>query len=759
MAENEWFEKAWECMDNEDYAQAKEYFERAAKEGVAEAYCDLGNLYFAGNGVAQDYKQAFEMYLKGAKAGDPDCMDNLGMCYFWGHGTETDLQKAAFYNEKAAKAGIVRAMFDMGLNYERGYGVSQNIEKALFWLEKAAEENYPTALVELGDLYFVGELVEKDLEKSFSYYQRGAETGDIFSKLMLSTFYSKGLVVEKDLDKAKALDQEAYDTYYELAVTEDDRDAQFRLGNFYYYGLPLIGLDIDYSQAAEWYEKAAKNGLDHAQNNLANMYAYGVGVAQNYEKAFYWYSQAAERMNQEAMSNMANCYYLGRGVEQDYGKAAEFHTKAAHLGYANSQEVLGEMYMEGKGVEQNFTQAAHWLKESCENGERSAYGPFGDCYRKGLGVDKDEKMAFELYQKGAEMGDLRSKVSMAESLIEGWGVKCDYKRANDILEAVCNDEEEYRENLVTMVSHEDESGRVFIENPLDEENLPHYAKAYYLLGILAYAGKGTEKSNPSTALALLRMADRLGYEDKEHPEQTARELINKIEGESQETTGVNDSYIEIRDLGKRGKMGRFDIYVHHADGTESNVRFGTDRRKFCYLLLLLLISNKDSVQGLMARFFCYGRERLVSLARISLLADEEGPEKWIEKFIYNEVVEKDDDGKKHWTYEYANWMYSNELRKASDYFKEVCSDEELELYKTRSTGGRDSITSIAVSPEQIVIPDSLALYTKGLPTRDFMLKYKSVSRRSQDYSMAKKLNPNKYEEWDEETGPIDLLSE
>jgi outer membrane protein assembly factor BamD (BamD/ComL family) len=26
MAENEWFEKAWECMDKEDYAQAKEYF-------------------------------------------------------------------------------------------------------------------------------------------------------------------------------------------------------------------------------------------------------------------------------------------------------------------------------------------------------------------------------------------------------------------------------------------------------------------------------------------------------------------------------------------------------------------------------------------------------------------------------------------------------------------------------------------------------------------------------------------------------------
>ena len=168
------------------------------------------------------------------------------------------------------------------------------------------------------------------------------------------------------------------------------------------------------------------------------------------------------------MSNVANCYYLGRGVEQDYNKAAEFHTKAANLGYANSQEVLGEMYMEGKGVEQNYTQAAYWLNKSCENGERSAFAPFGDCHRKGLGVEMDEKKAFELYQKGSEMGDLRSKVSMAECLIEGWGTKCDDKQAAQILEAVCNAEEEYRENLVTMITHEDESGRIFIEDPLDE---------------------------------------------------------------------------------------------------------------------------------------------------------------------------------------------------------------------------------------------------------------------------------------------------
>ena len=110
MAELEWYDKALECMEKENYAQAKEYLEKALEEGEIEAYFDLGNLYFEGNGVEKNYKRAFDYYQKGAKAGEPYCMDNLGMCYFWGHGVDTDIQKSAFYTEKAAKAAIERAM-------------------------------------------------------------------------------------------------------------------------------------------------------------------------------------------------------------------------------------------------------------------------------------------------------------------------------------------------------------------------------------------------------------------------------------------------------------------------------------------------------------------------------------------------------------------------------------------------------------------------------------------------------------------------
>ena len=704
----------------------------------------------------KDYEQAYECFCEGDKEGNADCTEQLGLCYQWGHGVDTDLQKAAFYNEKAAKAGVPMAMYDTGLNYERGQGVQQDIKRALFWLEKAAEKEYADAYLELGNLYYYGEYVQKDHEKSFKYYQHGAELGENRSKTGLAEFYIEGKIVEKDLEKAKMLYREAFDSYYEMANVDNDCVAQFWLGTIYSDGLPILDIAFDYNQAAEWYLKAALQNHDDAQNNLGIMYTHGMGVVQDYKQAFEWFVKASKRKNVVAMSNVANCYYSGKGVEQDYGKAAEYHSKAAHLGYANSQEVLGEMYLDGKGIEQNDAKGAYWLKVACENGERSAFAPMGDCYRKGRGVEKDEKKAFELYQQGASMGNLRSKVSVAECLIEGWGTKFEDKQAFKILASICNEEENYRENLVTVTSHDDEKGVTFYENPLDEISIKHYAKAYYLLGTLTYTRKGTDGANPSKALALLRMAERLGYEDKGHPELTAEKLIDKIESENQDLEGTSNIYIEIRDLKKRGRMGRFDIYVHHADGTESNVRFGTDRRKFCYLLLLLLVSNKESVQGLMARYFCYGRDRLVSLARITELADEEGPEKWIEKFIYADEYDKDS---KEWRYKYTNWMYSNEQRKASEFFKEVCSADELELYQIRSTGGRDSIASIAIRPEQIIIPDSLIKYTKNLPSRKLMLSYKSVGNRPQNIAITKKLNPNKYEDWNEDIESNDQLIE
>lgn len=54
-------------------------------------------------------------------------------------------------------------------------------------------------------------------------------------------------------------------------------------------------------KAAEWFLKAAEQGLARAQYNLGVMYANGTGVAQSYEKAVEWYQKAAEQGFEDAM--------------------------------------------------------------------------------------------------------------------------------------------------------------------------------------------------------------------------------------------------------------------------------------------------------------------------------------------------------------------------------------------------------------------------------------------------------------------------
>jgi len=53
----------------QDYHQAREWYEKAAAQGYADAQCDLGVLYFKGYGVTQDYHQAREWFERAAAQG------------------------------------------------------------------------------------------------------------------------------------------------------------------------------------------------------------------------------------------------------------------------------------------------------------------------------------------------------------------------------------------------------------------------------------------------------------------------------------------------------------------------------------------------------------------------------------------------------------------------------------------------------------------------------------------------------------------
>lgn len=670
----------------------------------------------------KEYEQAVECFRKGDEAGDSECTEYLGICHQWGYGVESDLHKAAFYNEKAAKAGNPIAMYDTGLNYEYGQGVQQDIKIALQWLQKSAEAKFAPAYTELGNIYNFGSYgIEKDQKKSFEYYEKGAELGENKSKAALADFYIEGKLVEKDLDKARSLYQEAFSNLQEKAVIENDVSAQFWLGTIYSDGLPILNINIDYNQAAEWFQKAAKNNFDYAKNNLGIMYLHGLGVAQNYKKAFELFMEATERQDVAAMSNVANCYYNGKGVEKDYSKAAEYHSKAAHLGYANSQEVLGEMYLKGEGVETNYAKGVYWLKAACKGEERTAFAPLGNCYKKGLGVDKDEMKAFELFKRGTEMGDKRAKISLAECYIEGCGTRYDDKQAFNILTSICNEEDNYRKNLVTVTSRDNEKGTTFYEDPFDDFNLPLYAKAYYLLGKLYYADKGKDGASATKAIAMLRTAEKLGYKDEEMP---PKMLIEKImsETEEAEVKEAMNCFVEVRERnGLKGEL--YEVVLHHADGDEDVVDF-KGRNKFLYIMALMTTRKGKEAGGLTTIHFDLMRERLAQLVQ-DCKVNVNGYKEWIDEFLYDSQIERDENNRRRICMKRTASKYSNASHGANNVIKTCCwTKDEYEIFRLRSTGGRFAMTTIALEPEQIILPEALLDFMKYLPTKEELENYK-----------------------------------
>lgn len=100
------------------------------------------------------------------------------------------------------------------------------------------------------------------------------------------------LAWENDPDDSNAVLRENL-----LPARQGDPQAQAFVGYLYETGQ---GVRQDFSQAAQWYWKAAEQGNPAAQYQLGTMYHLGKGVSQNYVMAYMWLDLAASRGNPNA---------------------------------------------------------------------------------------------------------------------------------------------------------------------------------------------------------------------------------------------------------------------------------------------------------------------------------------------------------------------------------------------------------------------------------------------------------------------------
>ena len=80
----------------------------------------------------------------------------------------------------------------------------------------------------------------------------------------------------------------------------------------------------------------------------------------------------AQSGSKEAYTLMGEIYAEGLGVAQDFKKAAEAYAKAAELGDTNAQFSLGGLVAEGQGQKKDLARAADLFEQAAKNGHASA---------------------------------------------------------------------------------------------------------------------------------------------------------------------------------------------------------------------------------------------------------------------------------------------------------------------------------------------------------------------------------------------------
>ena len=180
-------------------------------------------------------------------------------------------------------------------------------------------------------------------------------------------------------------------------------EAQYKMGK-------CLGDKKEYTQAFEWWSKAAAQGFAKAEYNVGVCYENGMGVEKNTVKAFEWYSKAATQGFANAEYSVGAFYYLGIGVERNITKAFEWWSKAAAQGFAKAEYNVGGCYENGMGVEKNTAKAFEWYSKAATQGFSHAEYNVGICYEHGMGVERNWRKARKWMNKAAEDGSLDAQI-------------------------------------------------------------------------------------------------------------------------------------------------------------------------------------------------------------------------------------------------------------------------------------------------------------------------------------------------------------
>jgi uncharacterized protein len=164
-------------------------------------------------------------------------------------------------------------LFEKGMNALTGAGVSRSDLNATAYIRSSAGLGYAPAQVVLGYFLETGTVLTREPEQAASWYKKAAQQDDVLGEELLGRLIFSGQSTMRDLNEA--------DNWLLKAASHDDPFSEYLLG--------MIRLERnDYIHAAEWFRKAANQGLPQAQQQLGQLLKQGRGVNIDKFEAYVW---------------------------------------------------------------------------------------------------------------------------------------------------------------------------------------------------------------------------------------------------------------------------------------------------------------------------------------------------------------------------------------------------------------------------------------------------------------------------------------
>lgn len=243
-------------------------------------------------------------------------------------------------------------------------------------------------------------------DAAYGAYQRGfyltafnlamprAEAGDAAAQTLVAEILARGLGVRRDEKQAAQ--------WYSKAAEQGVVEAKFRLAMML---IQSDDVEPDPERAYELMEQAADAGNPRAQFNFAQMVVERDQSLFGMERAMSYYELAAEAGIPDAQYALALAYANGVGGKPlDMEEARRWMTLAAMRNFDTAQVDLGTWLIEGRFGEADPETGFAWLLRAARGGNVAARNRVAKLYMAGIGVAPDAIEAATWYLRARRAG-------------------------------------------------------------------------------------------------------------------------------------------------------------------------------------------------------------------------------------------------------------------------------------------------------------------------------------------------------------------